>query len=160
MSLGLIATVCNALRNVYIPALTAKDLTCKSLIAGSANSVENPTNNITSLLTVETLEFNFGVIAACMPTFVPLFTHPYVRQYLGELTGRSTWTTAASDKSGGTVGQRNFTPENCANSGNAYTISNARYEHRRSSQSDMPLRQMDKKRYIGYEQSYSAEHAV
>lgn len=61
MSLGLIATVCNALRNVYIPALTAEDFTCKSLIAGSANSVENPTNNITSLLTVE----NVGVQLRC-----------------------------------------------------------------------------------------------
>lgn len=134
----------------YIPALTAEDFTCKSLLAGSANSVEDQTDKFTSLVIVETLEFNFSVIAACMPTFVPLFTHPYVRQYLGKLTSRSTWPTLAGDKSRGTVGQRIIASENCANSGDAYTISNAHYEHRRSSQSDMPLRQMDKNKYIGY----------
>lgn len=30
MSLGLIATVANAIRNVFIPSLTEDDLTCKS----------------------------------------------------------------------------------------------------------------------------------
>ncbi|PQE18291.1 integral membrane protein [Rutstroemia sp. NJR-2017a WRK4] len=57
MSLGLMATVANALRNAFIPNLKESDITY----------------TIVPILLVADLEFNLGVIAACIPTLMPLF---------------------------------------------------------------------------------------
>ncbi|OTA98543.1 hypothetical protein M426DRAFT_45973, partial [Hypoxylon sp. CI-4A] len=57
MSLGLMATISNALRNVYIPNLIESDLTF----------------TILPIVVVADLEFSLGVIAACIPTLMPLF---------------------------------------------------------------------------------------
>ncbi|KAF7874215.1 hypothetical protein EAF04_002887 [Stromatinia cepivora] len=57
MSLGLIATIANALRNAFIPDLVASDLSY----------------TMVPIVLVADLEFSIGVIAACIPTIMPLF---------------------------------------------------------------------------------------
>jgi len=160
MSLGLIATISNALRNVYIPVLNTADITCKLPYSSLWVPVKQHTDNITPIVIVASLEFNLGVIAACIPTFVPLFTSPYIRHWLAKLSGRSTWNASAGTGSGDTIGQRNTVPESSVSSKHALTLSNTQYERRRSSQSDIPLRELDQSKSIVYTQSYSVEHGV
>ncbi|KAE8386661.1 hypothetical protein BDV23DRAFT_196287 [Aspergillus alliaceus] len=57
LSLGLIATISNALRNVYTESLTAPDMPYA----------------ITNIAIVSILEVNIGIIAACIPACVPAF---------------------------------------------------------------------------------------
>ncbi|TEY29575.1 hypothetical protein BOTCAL_0938g00010 [Botryotinia calthae] len=59
MSLGLMATIANALRNAFIPSLEESDLS----------------HTIVPIVIVADLEFSLGVIAACVPTIMPLFSN-------------------------------------------------------------------------------------
>ncbi|KAI1452442.1 hypothetical protein F4805DRAFT_462737 [Annulohypoxylon moriforme] len=72
MSLGLMATIANALRNAYIPNLTESDFTF----------------TIVPIVVVADLEFSLGVIAACIPTLMPLFKKQKDRMAYSKMSGK------------------------------------------------------------------------
>ncbi|KAI4146672.1 MAG: hypothetical protein LQ340_005850 [Diploschistes diacapsis] len=86
MSLGLVATISNALRNVFVPDLTSPDLT----------------HAITPITIVAVLELSSGIIAACIPACMPLFQLQKIREQQSDrylLGNRATKTTAWRPKS-------------------------------------------------------------
>ncbi|KAI1658974.1 hypothetical protein F4813DRAFT_388232 [Daldinia decipiens] len=72
MSLGLMATIANALRNAYIPNLTESDFTY----------------TIVPIVLVADLEFSLAVIAACIPTLMPLFKKQKDRMTYSKMSGK------------------------------------------------------------------------
>ncbi|KAI1087009.1 hypothetical protein F5B19DRAFT_497805 [Rostrohypoxylon terebratum] len=91
MSLGLMATIANALRNAYIPNLTESDFTF----------------TIVPIVMVADLEFSLGVIAACIPTLMPLFKKQKQRSTYSKMSGKQS---AASSRHYDGSGRGNTLP--------------------------------------------------
>lgn len=106
MSLGLVATISNALRNVFVPDLTSPDLTRKkpwrSRNATVAVLTALSVDAITPITIVAVLELSSGIIAACIPACMPLFQLQKIREQQSDrylLGNRATKTTAWRPKS-------------------------------------------------------------
>ena len=86
MSLGLMATISNALRNAYIPNLIQADFTCMSPLSLFC-ALLNTIDTIVPIVIVADLEFSLGVIAACIPTLMPLFRRRDTQMPYSRMTG-------------------------------------------------------------------------
>ncbi|MCJ1283108.1 hypothetical protein MMC26_002435 [Xylographa opegraphella] len=82
MSLGLVATFSNALRNLFQPELTDPDFTYA----------------ITPISCLAIIELNSGVIAACIPACVPYFNRYKAQRFWYPLQSHATSTTNPTSK--------------------------------------------------------------
>ncbi|CRG82709.1 hypothetical protein PISL3812_00053 [Talaromyces islandicus] len=131
MSLGLMATIANALRNAFIPNLTASD----------------ETYTIVPIVLVADLEFSLGTIAACMPTLMPLFkTHSDNSSY-NKMSGMTP-----------TVGSGR--PRNMAPSRNQYSFTEATHASRHSTESEIPLKSINQDNQITMSKTFAVEHSA
>ncbi|XXG99322.1 hypothetical protein Hte_005659 [Hypoxylon texense] len=123
MSLGLMATIANALRNAYIPNLTEADFTF----------------TIVPIVLVADLEFSLGVIAACIPTLMPLFKRRNERKAYSKMSGKQSSSAASA-----TLRQQSY------NTGKDFsTVTTECHAY--------PLRDLNDKDHITLEQSFTVE---
>ncbi|KAH8690688.1 hypothetical protein BGW36DRAFT_364255 [Talaromyces proteolyticus] len=140
MSLGLMATIANALRNAFIPNLTAED----------------ETYTIVPIVIVAELEFSVGTIAACIPTLMPLFKRP----------NQSSSYNKYNKMSGGavpTIGSDRLRSNNSRP--NKYSFTETTHASRadigsvHSTESEIPLKSMNQENRIKLSQSFTVEHS-
>jgi hypothetical protein len=131
MSLGLMATIANALRNAFIPSLTASD----------------ETYTIVPIVLVADLEFSLGTIAACMPTLMPLFKGNGDNSSYNKMSGMTP--TVGSGRG------RNMVP-----SRNQYSFSDATHTSRQSTESEIPLKSMNQGNQITMSKTFAVEHSA
>jgi hypothetical protein len=78
-SMGLIATISNAMRNAYTHTLTSKDFTCKCnplrIPTTVVKRTERETDDQVPITVIAYLEMGIGIIAACVPTCVGIFRY-------------------------------------------------------------------------------------
>ncbi|KAI0159976.1 hypothetical protein GGR52DRAFT_563791 [Hypoxylon sp. FL1284] len=130
MSLGLMATIANALRNAYIPNLTESDFTF----------------TIVPIVIVADLEFSLGVIAACIPTLMPLFKRQKERKAYSKMSGK---------QSSGCASQRQYFngsgKEQPTHTEDLTTITTECHGY--------PLNDLRDKDHITLQQSFTVEHS-
>jgi hypothetical protein len=101
-SLGLIATISNAMRNAYTHTLTAKDFTCKCPALPTFTALDDKTDHGVDdqvpVTVIAYLEMGIGIIAACIPTCVGIF------RYKKRNTQRSTHYSASTGNPKGSKG--------------------------------------------------------
>lgn len=75
MSIGLMATASQIVRVVALNSLNAKDYTCQIRLPMLSSTAANRPNidQIITIVISAILDQNLGIIAACIPTFQPLF---------------------------------------------------------------------------------------
>lgn len=150
MSLGLMATVANALRNAFIPNLSEADLTCMLLSSSPPPATyfftDGCKGTVVPVIIVANLEFSLGVIAACVPTLVPLFKTHFGSKSYSKMGAKSRYGAATE----GTFlkGQSN----------NGSTFNNTQISTAKDDRREYPLNKMTKSNHIALEQSYSVEH--
>jgi hypothetical protein len=151
MSLGLMATIANALRNAFIPNLTASDETCE-MPSVEKRQIFFPTNlmaidTIVPVVLVADLEFSLGTIAACMPTLMPLFKRNGENNSYNKMSGMTP--TAGSGR------PRNMTP-----SRNQYSFTDATRASRHSTESEIPLKSINQHNQITMSKTFAVEHSA